>query len=655
MAIKRYKANADNTIVSTYQSNLSTRGTGSNAGQADILEIYSIYGRQSAPPTASQELSRVLMNFPVSKITSDRSAGNLPGSGSVKFYLRLFSAKSSKTVPRDFKLVVQPVSHSWQEGDGLDLENYSDLTKNGTGSNWINAGNLGDKEVSKVQFVTTTAADLQGKYVTLYDSYRKKYAFWFYDGGGSAPNVAPDEVKVNIEGLSTVAEFSNRFKLAVLSSSANITAASASSPVGTTQTTNKIGGKVTATARDATLTDSELIVSTTTSGSGVGPWRNVGGDYLAGGRSGASKKGLTFTQRFSSGLGDVEIDITKLVERWAAGTTKKYGVGVRLSASYEASASKAQVTADSNVIKNYNGAKKSYYTKRFFARGSQYFFKRPCIEARWNSVRKDDRGDFYFSSSVATGRDNLNTLYLYNYVRGRLRNIPSVGTGKLYVSLYSGSKDNTKPFSTPLQMHVPGSKLASSASKTRTAITGGYYKRGIYTASVCVTKSAGKTISTIYDAWYRGSNRFFTGTIAPHVLKPHQSAREPVYYLNITNMKNSYLRSQNARFNLYIRDKYWDPTIYTKANSNPLSTTIMSASYRVIRTMDNLEVIPHNTGSDFATGLSYDVSGNYFNFDMAILQPGFEYTFKFAFYDPELGSWQEQTEEFNFRVNKNEH
>ena len=120
-------------------------------------------------------------------------------------------------------------------------------------------------------------------------------------------------------------------------------------------------------------------------------------------------------------------------------------------------------------------------------------------------------------------------------------------------------------------------------------------------------------------------------------------------------MKNSYLRSQNARFNLYVRDKYWDPTIYTKANSNPLSTTIMSASYRVIRTMDNLEIIPHNTGSDFATGLSYDVSGNYFNFDMAILQPGFEYTFRFAFYDPELGSWQEQTEEFNFRVNKNEH
>ena len=57
MAIKRYKADADNTIVNAYQANLRTRGTGANAGQADVLEAYSIYGRQN---TSSQELSRIL-------------------------------------------------------------------------------------------------------------------------------------------------------------------------------------------------------------------------------------------------------------------------------------------------------------------------------------------------------------------------------------------------------------------------------------------------------------------------------------------------------------------------------------------------------------------------------------------------------------------
>ena len=50
-----------------------------------------------------------------------------------------YSAESSKTVPRDFNLVVVPVSSSWEEGLGLDLENYRDLTNDATGSNWINS------------------------------------------------------------------------------------------------------------------------------------------------------------------------------------------------------------------------------------------------------------------------------------------------------------------------------------------------------------------------------------------------------------------------------------------------------------------------------------------------------------------------------------
>ena len=43
MALVRYTASADNTIVNTYQANLTTRATGANTGEADILEIYSIH------------------------------------------------------------------------------------------------------------------------------------------------------------------------------------------------------------------------------------------------------------------------------------------------------------------------------------------------------------------------------------------------------------------------------------------------------------------------------------------------------------------------------------------------------------------------------------------------------------------------------------
>jgi len=123
-----------------------------------------------------------------------------------------------------------------------------------------------------------------------------------------------------------------------------------------------------------------------------------------------------------------------------------------------------------------------------------------------------------------------------------------------------------------------------------------------------------------------------------------------VYYLNITNLQSKYRSDQTARFNLYVRNKNWNPNIYTSAKVDAPTTTIESASYMVYRTLDGLEAIPHGTGSDLQTVLSHDVSGNYFDFDMNLLEPGYEYAFRFAFYDPSLSSWTEQRETFKFRV-----
>ena len=38
MAIKRYRADADTTIVNAFQPGLKTRGTGANMGEADVSE-----------------------------------------------------------------------------------------------------------------------------------------------------------------------------------------------------------------------------------------------------------------------------------------------------------------------------------------------------------------------------------------------------------------------------------------------------------------------------------------------------------------------------------------------------------------------------------------------------------------------------------------
>ena len=475
MAIKRYKADADNTIVNAYAPNLRSRATGSNMGQADVSEVYSIWGR---PSTSSAELSRVLTKFDVDSISSDRTAGTIPAQGSVSFYLRLFNAETSKTVPKNFTIVAQAISKSWAEGDGLDLENYKDLGK----SNWISAS-------------STTA------------------------------------------------------------------------------------------------------------------WDTAGGDYHS---------SPTFTQDFATGLEDLEIDITDLVEEWLDGTKANYGVGIRLTSSQEASSSA-----------NPDGAETSYYTKRFFARGTQYFFKKPVIEARWNSSTGDDRGDFYMSSSLAPAADNLNTLYLYNYVRGQLTNIPAIGTGEIYVDLYQtlGGTALTQAISTPA--------------------TGGYVSTGIYSCSVCVTG----TYTTLRDVWYSGSTEYFTGTISPQTFgAAAASTGNNRYITKIKNLRNKYFSEEEARFNVYIRSKNWSPTIYTVASSEIENTIIPSASYRVYRVLDGYNAIPHGTGSELQTLLSYDVSGNYFNLDMSLLEPGYEYGIKLAFYDSQRQSWIEQDQKFLFRV-----
>ena len=228
---------------------------------------------------------------------------------------------------------------------------------------------------------------------------------------------------------------------------------------------------------------------------------------------------------------------------------------------------------------------------------------------------------------------------MYNYVRGQLTNIPAVGsTGSVLVSLYSGSETNTGP---------SGSKLLLYDGNTN--LTGGYVSTGIYSCSVAATAAA-STLQYLFDVWHSGGVEFFTGSIKPSVLSASQAVSSPVHYLNITNLQGRYRSDETARFNLYVRDKNWSPTIYTVANTTATSTTIHSASYKVYRILDSYEAVPYGTGSEKHTVLSYDISGNYFDFDMNLLDPGYMYGFKFAFYDAALTSWVEQPYVFKFRV-----
>jgi len=251
--------------------------------------------------------------------------------------------------------------------------------------------------------------------------------------------------------------------------------------------------------------------------------------------------------------------------------------------------------------------------------------------------------------------------------------IYSGSTGGFYDVQGGGDGDDVAPSDIP----VSGATAANTGSvqflavddeghvraANKTVITGGIVSTGVYSASFAFTGAT--LLKTIYDVWFTGSHstknasdaitQYFTGAIDCNTVRPRNRAGRPSYYMNITNLKDKYRADENARFNLYVRDKYWNPTAYTVANLNADTTNVISASYRVYRTLDAYDAIPYGTGSDLHTLMSYDVSGNYFDLSMKLLEPGYEYAFKFSFYDNALNSWVEQPDIFKFRVEDYEH
>ena len=321
MAIRRFYATQDNTITNAYKQNLTKRATGSNMGASDILEVFSIYGQAT---TSSSEYSRVLVQFDTTAMAASRSAGDIPASGSVNFYLRMFNCPHQATTPSEFTLVAAPISSSWDEGTGLDMDEYKEEDT----SNWIS---------------------------------------------------------------------------------------------------RSVGNA----------------------------WSVEGGDFLT------SSVDNFYNQAFSTGLEDMTIDVTAQVEEWLNENTGNYGFGVFMTSSLE-----------TDTV--------SYYTKKFFGRGSEFFFKRPVIEARWDDSKKDNRGNFVISSSMLSSSDNLNKLYLYNVFRGAYKDIPGLTGNKLFVSLYSSSLTSGNP----------------------TTFTASRVDTGIYSASVYLYTTA----SVIYDVWSSASS-----------------------------------------------------------------------------------------------------------------------------------------------------
>lgn len=635
MTLKRYLASLDTTITNAFKPDLSTRATGSNMGASDVTEVFEIYG-QSA--TSSLEKSRALYQFPIDTIASDRTATTIPDSGSVKFFLRLFNAKHSSTVPKNATYAISAISQTWVEGNGLSMDLYKDT---GYG-NWIAASSGSAPATATISMVTNTAADLADGTVTITggtDAQTEKVYIFKNDGVTATGGLDGTSVVVQIQSLSdpTNDGFAEELLLAIESANGHngqIKVSRGTSYLALEQTTWGQQGNNTITTDLNTST--ELTPVGFVNGDG-GNWSTEGGDYY-------TDTSSSFDVTLADGDEDIETDITTLVEQWVSasngspssaatlGSKTNYGVIVRLSGAFEDGTDQ-----------------RSYYTKKFFARGTEFFFKRPVIEARWDAFYKDDRGKFYYSSSLAPAVDNLNTLFLYNYINGQLTNIPSVGTGRLAVQLFSGSNGAARGDALTLSIST------STPSTNLTYATGGFYKTGIYTASMALT-AASTPFNTVFDIWLTQSvahaNRieFSTGSIYPTVLQASPTNTMPQYVVNITNLKDKYAVTENPRLRLFTRKRNQDINVFTVSNTEVQNNIVDDVYYKVVRMYDGYKAVDYGTGSlvnDY-TRLSYDVSGNYFDFDMSLLETDYMYGFKFALYI--AGDYKEQDDVFKFRV-----
>ena len=323
-------------------------------------------------------------------------------------------------------------------------------------------------------------------------------------------------------------------------------------------------------------------------GAGV-TWTTQGGDFT----------GSPVTAEFDEGYEDLLVNITTFVTAWRSDPATNYGLIVKLPAS---------ATAET----------RSYYTKMFYARGTSNFFKKPVIEARWDSQTTDHRKSFL--SGVA------NNIYLYNEVRGQLTNL---APGPITVSLYET---------------LGGVAIATETATPPAGTT------GVYKAIVTPTTSA----STLYDVWSNNTVEVVTGSIT--VLSQDPSGIPSVSDLVVSTLNNQDVHSagQTSRFYFYIREKDWSPNIHTVAASRPDSKVYDNLKFKISKVVTDEVIFDYNM-TDGSTTLSYDSNGNFFDLDISMLEPNYVYEIKLALFNVMTKSYQELPFKHRFRVVNNEY
>lgn len=341
-------------------------------------------------------------------------------------------------------------------------------------------------------------------------------------------------------------------------------------------------------------------------------WLVPGGDY-----DDTDVKSVSFVV----GDEDVSIDITDWVQEWMDSVTpvEHYGILIKFSDAQESS------------------NKLSKYTKQFFARLSQYFYKRPNLEMLYEeseSTNNDYNRNHFVKDSVLYSSP-INYLYYHNKPRGFLEDIPGYASGEDDLTVVLYDEDGG----------VVGSPLSSSWVST-----------GVYRASASLPSDY--VFDTAIDKWFRNEdlvNPIFVGSIVLEC--PHDGNAEVIETkkskISIRELKPSYSTDEVCRFKVDAIELNWNPNIYVSYFNDGRNTKLKlnNTYYKIVRKIDNTTIVEYSCLEDIGVDYSklyYNEEFNYFTMYFDYLEPGYMYEIRFM----TVFDWgkYEHPETFKFRI-----
>jgi hypothetical protein len=108
--------------------------TASNHGASEIANLFVVAPTSNSLGYSSGSLSHILTKFDLSEITALTASLQAPSAG-IQYRLRLKDAPHAQTLPSSYDVEVLPISQSWDEGNGLDDDDFTDLGY----ANWVRA------------------------------------------------------------------------------------------------------------------------------------------------------------------------------------------------------------------------------------------------------------------------------------------------------------------------------------------------------------------------------------------------------------------------------------------------------------------------------------------------------------------------------------